>query len=121
MPKFVPKDINWSEGWEKSHALMNENQAQLDAIDAEARNKGEILWRYIQEPIADGYAVYQIVRVNKDSVRISHCTGLGDDYFVPYWGEEDTIDKSYAAVRLQMRDNLQKLLDKKKAEVANAQ
>jgi len=104
MSKFIPKEVDFkaSNFWD----LLKENQAILDQIDSEAKDKGELLWRYIQEPFADGYAIYQIIKVNKKSVRIEVCTGLGDDWVIPYWGEEATIDLDHAQWRLQIRDNL---------------
>jgi len=107
MAEFKPKEVTWASG--NSWEIMKENQVLLDQIDADARAKGELLWRYIQEPFADGYAVYQIIRVNKKSVRIKVCGGLGDDWIIPYWGEEATIDIEHAQWRLQMRDNLNSL------------
>jgi hypothetical protein len=103
--KYIPKQVNFKD-WKTASKTMDENQKLLDEIDKKAKEDGGLLWRYIQEPVADGYAVYQITRVNKNSVRIVHCTGLGDDYFVNYWGEEATIDLDYANMLVSHRDYL---------------
>lgn len=109
MPEYIPKEIDWSGDWETNDALMKENQKQLDQIDSEAKANGELLWRYIQEPCADGYAVYQIVKVNKKTVRIRNCTGLGDDWVIPYWGGETTIGRDYAELKTKRKDNIEAL------------
>lgn len=109
--QYVPKEINWGQG--KGLEIMKENQALLDKIDQEAKDKSQLLWRYIQESYADGYAVYQIIKVNKNSVRIRCCSGLGDDWMIPYWGEVTTIDMEYAMGKVQQRDNMADLFGAK--------
>ena len=104
MPEFIPKEIDWTAG--NSWDVMEENQALLDKIDTEAKDKGELLWRYIQEPFADGYAVYQIIKVNKKTARIRWCCGLGDDWVIPYWGEEAAVDLGYVKSKVDQRDNI---------------
>ena len=114
MSKYKPKEVKWASG--DSWTTMEGNQTLLDQIDSEAKAKGELLWRYIQEPFADGYAVYQIVKVNKKTVRIRVCGGLGDDWIIPYWGEEATIEIEHARWRVEMRDNLNSLLSNQTQE-----
>lgn len=104
MSLFVPKKISWKEGKDAFKA-MDENMARLKRIDAEAKKKSSLLWRFIREPHADGAAFYQIIRVNKGgTVRIKVCTGIGDDWVIPYWGEEATIDAVYALNNIKFRD-----------------
>ena len=88
------------------------NFKNLKAIDENAKRKGSLLWRYIEEPHADGYAYYQIVKVNKKSVRIVNVTLGGDDWMIPYWGEETTIDIEYAKQSIKWRDGISKLFKK---------
>lgn len=91
---------------------VDANCKKIEEIDLEAKNKGTILHRFIYEPIADGYAVYQIVKENKKTVRIRVCNGIGDDWQVPYWGEEATITKTYAEGSLNRRDRISELFNK---------
>jgi len=114
--RYEPKEINWSDGWDKCRALMKENEALLKKIDKEAKDKGELLWRYFEEGVADGAAVYQIIRINRHTVRIAHCTELGDDYIISYWGSEATIDKAYAQAKVAWRDSIDELFAKKAEE-----
>ena len=69
-------------------------------------------WKKIkeQEAYADGYAIYQIVRENKNTVRIKVCKDIGDDWVIPYWGEETTIDKSHAERNIGHRDWMDSLV-----------
>lgn len=95
---------------------INKNWERLQQCDKEAKEKGELAGRYIDEPFADGKAIYQIIRVNKKTVRIRVCTGLGDDWIIPYWGEETSIDKTYALNKVAQRDALDELFNRKRKE-----
>lgn len=110
--RYKPKEFNAKNFAE----TMKENWKQLNDIDQKAKEKGELLYRYITEPIADGQAVYQIIRVNKRTVRIRVCTGLGDDWQIPYWGKETTIDKKYAVQKVAQRDVWAEIFTKKGKE-----
>ena len=91
---------------------QDKNWSELKRIDEEAKKKGNILHRFIREPVADGYAIYQIVKRNKKSVRIKHCTGYSD-YKVSCWGDGAIIDSSYAEKSVRGRDRFEELFKKK--------
>lgn len=112
MSLYKPEKISFT-NWKEAEPVMQHNWDQLEQIDLEAKERGELLWRYIQEPFADGYAIYQIVKVNKTTVRIQHCAGFGDDWVIPYWGAEATIDLDYAITKTQQRDNISELFGSK--------
>lgn len=84
--------------------IDQENLDLLEKIDKEAREKGEILHRYITEPYADGKAIYQIIKVNKKTVRIKVCLGIGDEWVLPMFGEECLVDRNYIEESLKRRD-----------------
>lgn len=92
---------------------IEENQKTLFSLDKKAKEKNQLVGRYIKEPYADGYAIYQIIRENKSSVRVRVCTGLGDDWAIPYWGNEATIDKNYAEGNILRRDRMSELFKKR--------
>lgn len=94
--------------------MIKKNWEALEECDRKAKARGELKGRYIAEPYADGKAVYQIIREDKKTVRIRVCTGLGDDWVLPYWGEETSIDKNYAIQRIAQRDALAELFGRKK-------
>jgi len=96
--------------------VIKKNWEKLEECDRIAKEKGELKGRYIAEPYADGNAIYQIVKVNKKTVCIRVCTGLGDDWTIPYWGAEATIDKEYAIKKVAQRDALKELFQKRKEE-----
>lgn len=83
--------------------------------DQQAKEQGKLVGRFIREPFADNYAYYRIVRENKKSVRIKAISGIGDDYRIPYWGEEASIDKDYALQNIGQRDFWSDLVAKKGA------
>lgn len=92
----------------------NKNFQKLEKQDKEARDKGILVGRFIQESIADGYAYYQIVKENKATVKIQVVTDIGDDWSVPYWGKSTTIPKSYALKSLFLKDKTEALFGGKK-------
>lgn len=89
-----------------------ENERKLREQDAKAKAEGKLVGRFIQEPVADGYALYEIIRENKNTVRIRLIKGIGDDYQISYWGEEATIKKDFALANLGWRDNISKIFSK---------
>lgn len=89
------------------------NWKLLQSIDAAAAARGELLWRYIKYPVADGYAFYQIIRVTKTRARIRVCTGLGDDWHVLAWGREASIPLQQAREFVRRQDGLAALFARK--------
>ena len=90
--------------WRRSEQIWQQNFAEIQRINQLARERGTIVGRIISESVADGQAHYQIIKENKNSVRIRHCKGFPDDYMVSYWGEEATIDKQYALRHIRFDD-----------------
>ena len=72
---------------------METNYANLKKIDQKVKSQGGILGRYIQEPYADGYAIYQVVEEKATKVKLRVVTGIGDDWTLPMWGRESMVDK----------------------------
>jgi hypothetical protein len=95
--------------WPAIEAYYKANEAELERCDREAVGAGTLVGRYITHPIADGQAVYQIIRENKRTVRIQVCRGLGDDWTLPAWGEEATISRSTAEEFLRRKDGMRRL------------
>lgn len=87
----------------KDWEINNEN---LRKIDERVKTEGGLVGRYIQEPYADSYAIYQIVSEKGSKVKIKAITGIGDDWVLPVWGRETMIDKSYAQSSVYRRDRL---------------
>ena len=93
--------------------VIDENYEQLKKIDKMAKSKGELLGRYVDVPVADGKAIYQIMRVNKNTVRIKALGGFGDDYILDYWGYEATVDKDYILALVRNRDKLEEIFGRR--------
>ena len=85
------------------------NFEQLTKLADEAKARGDLVGRYITRPIADGCAYYQIIRKNKNSVRIRVCTGMGDDWVIPAWGYEVTISMEILYPFIKRMDYVAKL------------
>ena len=97
--------------FEERLKVMKENWDKIVSEDKAAKDDGKLVGRYIKEQIADGFAIYQIVRENKQTVRIKVVTGIGDDWIIPYWGEEAAIDKAYAQGNIEWRDHMDAYVD----------
>jgi hypothetical protein len=95
-------------------ADTDRNFKALEEQDAKAKEAGKLVGRFIQEPFADSFAYYVIVKENKVTVRIRVCTGLGDDWVIPYWGEETTIKKDYAEMSVGYRDKMEQMFPRRK-------
>ncbi len=115
--KYIPEKEKHGCGFEESLAVTRRNFEKLHGIDQDSKNRGELMWRYLAEPIADGQAFYQIVKVGKTKVLIELCTGLGDDWSVRYWGHSADIDRKYAEDSLRRRDGLAELFSRKEKAV----
>ena len=106
--------IDWS--GDEPRRVWDAAFRRLSQQDLRGKMFGRLKGRYLQEQIADGYAYYVIIRENKTTVRIKHAVGFGDDYSVPYWGEETTIKKDYAANRIEQRDNMAAYFKRSRAQ-----
>jgi len=92
--------------WEEIDHIIDENWKRLQEHDNTVKKEGKLVGRYIQESVADGYAIYQIIKENKKTVRIKRIPYVcGDEYEVSYWGgDEATIEKDYAVQSIRGRD-----------------
>ena len=103
---FTPTEFDRAtHSWEDINVILNENWDRLQTCDKRVKHAGNLVGRYIRESIADGYALYLIIRENKKTVRIRRITHVcPDEYRIPYWSDETTIGKSYAVKSLKARD-----------------
>lgn len=93
---------------------MEQNFQKLIEEDNRAKERGQLIGRYIAEPYADGKAYYKIIGETKTTVKIRVITGIGDDWIIPYWGVETNIDKNYVKNKLEFRDYMDGVFSKKK-------
>ena len=102
-PAPLPEISGGSDKWVSA---MKANMAKLEAIDAECKANGQVLYRYIEHSYADGAAVYQIVAVNGNRATIMVVTGIGDDWVLPAWGVRKTLALSEVQGYLRQRDGM---------------
>lgn len=107
----IPKDLVYRPMLENDcknigqiHAAYEQNWKRLQELDEEAQRRGLVVGRYITHSYADGQAVYQIVAENRKTIRIQVVRGLGDDWVLPAWGVDATIDKAYAEKEFRQRE-----------------
>lgn len=93
--------------------IWEANMRKVKEADKKAKEKCKLVGRYIDKPYADGAAIYKIIRENKNTVRIKVVVDIGDDWVIPYWSREATIDKSYALSKLAFRDRIHEMFANK--------
>lgn len=98
--------------WREAKRRMDDKWAEIVELDELAEANNQLVGRYIREPFADGYAVYQITKQFEKTVHIQVVTGLGDDWRIPYWGDNAIIERSYAKESITRRMNMRKLFSK---------
>ncbi|MCH8744336.1 MAG: hypothetical protein IIB31_01660, partial [Chloroflexi bacterium] len=86
------------------------NQEKLNKQDEKAKIEGKLVGRIIEEPFADSHATYEIIKENKKTVKIKVCVGLGDDWVIPYWGNEATIKKDFVLSKFNYADRITEML-----------
>lgn len=89
--------------------MMQENFEAMEQKDDAARQAGKLVGRYIDHPYADGRAYYEIIREAAKTVRIRVVRGLGDDWVLPAWGEEATIEKRLAQDFIERREAFRRI------------
>lgn len=95
-----PEDKDWLE-------RMEANWKKLRGIDQQQKEIGNILYRYVDFPYADGKSVYQVTKVTQTSATLSLVTGVGDDWDA--FGESVTMDLETVINNITRRDQLSKL------------
>ena len=93
--------------WEAMRAERDRAWKEFKDRDQAAKDKGELVGRYIQEQIADGYAYYTVTKVNKRTVRLQHEPDLGDGYAVPMIESMGgTVPLKYVRQNIGWRDKM---------------
>jgi hypothetical protein len=102
-PAMTCSEEEFSKKWKE---CQEANMKRLEEIENKAIAQGGLLYRFLYEGVADGKAIYQIIRVNKTTVRVRVCSvdGCFYDYVVPQWGDEATIPKEYAESGIRFQD-----------------
>ena len=109
---YVAEPVDWTDpDWGKIDGKIDENWRRLKECDRAARAQGTLVGRYITHPFADGQAVYQIIGELHNKVVIRVCTGLGDDWVLPAWGQKCTIKTDQARQFIEQREALERLFE----------
>lgn len=90
---------NWME-------RINANWENLRRIDQTQKQTGDILYRYVDFPYADGRSVYQVTKVTQTSATLALVTGIGDDWDA--FGEVVTMDLETVIDKITKRDQISK-------------
>jgi hypothetical protein len=102
---FPPPDFRGGT-WKKD---MDRNWADLQYQDEQAVKAKTHVGRFFTIPVADGKAVYIIVKENKKTFTIKLATGIGDGYQAPYLGAGRAVDRSFVLEQLRAKDGLARL------------
>lgn len=103
--------------WNKLNQAQNKLEAKLKKDDAEAKAQGTLVGRYITEPVADGSAVYKVIKVTKTKAHLKYAhlkhVALGDCYqsnIIEQMGCK--VPLKYVQSNVGFRDNLAKVFGK---------
>ena len=115
MSLFKPKAYDYkTHDWDEIDRILEENWKALHEHDKKLGKEGKLVGRFIKEGVADGNAIYQIIKENKRTVRIRRIPFVcPDEYQVRYWGNEATIDKAYAIKSIRGREAISKIFGRK--------
>jgi len=58
----------------------DDNYKHMETINKVAKDAGQILYRTFSIQVADGYAHYQVTKVEKNNMMVRVLRGMGDDY-----------------------------------------
>ena len=108
--RYQPKEIKFRAGdWKSHRRQMNDNYLQLMECSKKAKSLGSLVGRVVRHNYADGYAYYQVIKENKATVQIQVCTGIGDDWSIPAWGDKSTVNKAMIQDMLKHQDTLDEM------------
>lgn len=109
-PKF-PTDLR--EDWEEAIANARKNFDHLKAIDSFAKKQRQFLYRFFTVPVADGQAIYQIIKVTKTKATVMRCTNIElDEYRDMVLGDEAQIPLAQAEQFIKSKDALAEIFSK---------
>jgi hypothetical protein len=92
----------------------NANLAHLKSIDKAQNEKGEnLLYRYFNRQVADGYAWYQVTKVTQKTATVKWCDGIClDDYQDMMLGDEATLSRVMVEKLVSSRIAMDKLFSR---------
>lgn len=98
-------------------SYVNAMQAEYDAmkaVDQLAKSKDELVGRFIQEQIADGYAYYVVVALtDMQMVKLEH-VHIFDGWSVPMIESMDGIvPRKYVEENIARRDSMDEMLSRR--------
>ena len=105
------KESEYLSKWEE---CIKANEKHLEEIEEKAIANGGLLYRFLYESVADGRAIYQIIRVNKNTARVKICQidGCYNEYIVPQWGHEATVPLEYIQKQINFQDYWRSVIKK---------
>ena len=110
MTKYKPILDTDTGDWTADIANSEKNLEHLQKLSKEAREKGTFLHSYFAEPVADGKAFYQVVKIDGDKCTVQLCDGIClDDYVHDYFGYIKEIDLEYAQSKVKGMGALAKI------------
>lgn len=80
---------------ENRRKFEDRNMQELTALDAIAKLDNTLLGRVIRKAAGGDSAFYQVIKINKRTVTLKHCAGIGFDAMVLHWGPMAVVDRGY--------------------------
>lgn len=107
---YKEKEVDFDSGIDEALRLSEENLKKLKSIDAEAKARGTIMYRFFYVSVADGRVFYQVTRVKSKTAVVTRCAGIClDEYADDYLGDEQEIELKFVEDKIKNRDVIEKL------------
>lgn len=112
--------------YEEVAKAREKNMRFIEYIDETQRRKDDIWFRFVRVGVADGYAVYQVVRATKTYCYLQAISldgllykalgmeeeGFCYDYLVPQWGTFARVNRKQVEKLLKQQDAVKELFSK---------
>jgi hypothetical protein len=111
-PVMVCSEEHYMKYFEDAH---KRNWDELKRVEANVIAEGGILHRFLYEAVADGQAVYQVIKLNKKTAKVRWCQidPCYADYVVPQWGMEATVSLEYIENAIRWQDAMREAFAKR--------
>lgn len=112
---YKPQPLDFSGDTDVYMKSMDENWDLIKKADLEAKKANRLEGRFIQEPIADGNAVYIVTRAGKRTCTVEVVTGIGDDWVIPSIGRVGSVRTDHVLQNIARRESIEDMFARKKA------
>jgi len=98
-------------GWEADVEKWKQREERMREEDAVAKDKGELVGRYISEHVADGYAYYVVAKVDGNTVTLDHVDTFDGYAILAVEAMNRRVPLTMVKAYISVREKWENLLD----------